>query len=667
MLMDESPVITVLLVEDDEDDYIITRHLLAESRTIRFQLVWADCFAKALTQLRNAQPDVVLLDLSLPDSDGWKTLVHMLREAVRLPVILLTGNRDEALGVKAVQEGAQDYLFKGYLDCESLTRAIRYAIERKRAELAFKEYQDHLEEMVQERTAELRRANRELTEQIQHRIRIEREIEDSRNYLDAIISGSHDGIGLVDEAGCFEFGNAALIDTLGWPREELIGQSFIKVIPEDLHMFILERWAEVQRGEGLPYEVDTIGQDGERHSLLVSHQRITVGAHPKYCVVTKDITARKRSEIELRRAIEQLKAHDKAKTQFVSNVSHELKTPLASMTYAIDNMLKGIVGDMPERQQAYIDMLRADAERLGRAIGDILDMSRLESNTLMLERVTLPFGPFVRHVADALRLQAEENRLTLRVSVDGIGGFVSCDPQKMERVIMNVIRNAVKFTPEEGAIEVAVMRAPDVADTLLLTVTDSGIGIPEEHLEHVTERYFRVGEYVDGTGLGLAIAKEIVVLHGGALTLRSPAPGCDGGTQVCITLPVSAPPVILVVDDCEAVLDLLRAQLGGAGYAVVTCASPAAAFERLADVQPGLILTDMVMPEMDGVKVIATIRASHKWRRIPLVAITGVELDCTKREILEGFNIPTLMKPWDREELLRFVENAVVGNRALVR
>ncbi len=661
MLTDDTPVIAVLLVEDDEDDYVITRHLLSESKTIRFQLDWAESFSKAEAGLAERPPDVVLLDLTLPDSHGWKTLVRMLRAAPRLPVILLTGSRDEALGVKAVQEGAQDYLFKGYLDCEGLTRAIRYAIERKRAELAFKEYQEHLEEMVQERTTELRRANQELTEQIQHRIRIERDIEDSRNYLQAIVAGSHDGIALVDEHGCFEFGNDAFTETLGWPRDELIGQHVTKVFPDNILTSVPLPWSEEQPDEGSSRETDVVAKDGQRRSLLVSHRLITVDSHPKYCVAMKDITARKRAETELRRAIEQLKAHDKAKTQFVSNVSHELKTPLASMTYAIDNMLKGIVGEVSERLRAYLHMLRSDAERLGRAIGDILDMSRLEANALALDRVVLPFGRFVRHIVDALRLQAEEKRQELRVAIDGCGGFVDCDPQKMERVVMNIIRNAVKFTPEQGVIEVAVARADGGA--LMLSVTDTGIGIPLEHLDHVTERYFRVGEYVDGTGLGLAIAKEIVVLHGGTLTLRSPPPGRDRGTQVDVALPAVDAPTIMTVDGSADVRDILSRQLGGVGYRVVPCASASEALERIAHEAPSLIMTDLVMSGMSGVEVIAAIRSNHDWRRIPMVAMTGAELDRARREILEGLNIPALVKPWSLDALIECVENSVVGDR----
>ena len=123
---------------------------------------------------------------------------------------------------------------------------------------------------------------------------------DLKNYLDTIIQTSHDGIFVVDSEGRFEFGNDAFFRILGWPKEELLGHDFIKVVPPDLHEFILERWEEVQAGKGAPYEVDIVQKDGARRSLLVSHRHMTIAAQRKYCVIAKDITDRRRAEEALR-------------------------------------------------------------------------------------------------------------------------------------------------------------------------------------------------------------------------------------------------------------------------------------------------------------------------------------------------------------------------------
>jgi signal transduction histidine kinase len=513
--------INVLLVEDDEYDVVITRHLLSQAGTQNFHVQAAGRLSKAFELIANTPPDVILLDISLPDSQGKQTLEQTLQQAKQIPVILLTGSSDEALGIQAVQDGAQDYLLKGHIDRDRLARAIHYAIERKRSELELKAYRDHLEDMVNEQTKELREANA------------------------------------------------------------------------------------------------------------------------------------------------QLQANDRARTEFVSNVSHELKTPLASMNYAINNLLKGIAGPLPERVITYIEMLNEDAQRLGNTIGDILDLSRIEAHSLQLDRVRIPLSRLVQRTVDSLLLQASENNISLNLSMNGCAAFAECDPKQIERVILNIIRNAIKFTPDNGSIDVSLATATENQNYFHISITDSGIGIKPEHIEKVTDRYFRVGEQVDGTGLGLAICKEIVELHGGSMTLSSPPQNRPHGTQVDVRLPKSTPPRVLAVNNCSLTTDLIKVQLNNHGYTVNCCQDGSEAITKIESLNPDIIITDLVMPVLDGVAMIAEIKARPAWRHIPIIAVTVGELDITKREILEGFSIPTLAKPWKQRELLDLIESSVFGMQYL--
>jgi signal transduction histidine kinase len=152
----------VLLIEDNEDDALIIRETLNEIRGTPFDLEWANRLSIGLERLNEGGVDVILLDLGLPDSQGLETLSKANDQAPEVPIVVLTGLADETLGVKAVQEGAQDYLVKGQVDGNLLVRALRYAIERKRAEEALREYSERLEEMVEERTKELRDAQEQL-------------------------------------------------------------------------------------------------------------------------------------------------------------------------------------------------------------------------------------------------------------------------------------------------------------------------------------------------------------------------------------------------------------------------------------------------------------------------------------------------------------------------
>jgi signal transduction histidine kinase len=161
MLIEDKPI-KILLIEDNPGDARLIREMLAKVRGGTFGLEYANRLSTGLERLAEGGIDVILLDLSLPDSQGFDTFVRAQAQALGVPIVVLTGLTDEALAVQAVQKGAQDYLVKGHVDGYSLTRAIRYAIERKRTEEALKEYSEQLEEIVEQRTKELRDAQEQL-------------------------------------------------------------------------------------------------------------------------------------------------------------------------------------------------------------------------------------------------------------------------------------------------------------------------------------------------------------------------------------------------------------------------------------------------------------------------------------------------------------------------
>ncbi|MBT3192171.1 MAG: response regulator [Verrucomicrobia bacterium] len=536
--------ISVLLVEDDEDDYLIMSQLLKEARQT-FCVEWRQTLGEGIASLSDNTFDVVILDLTLPDSSGWETFTTMREQAPSLPVILMTGLEDNDLAIRAVHEGAQDYLVKGSVGTDVMVRAIQYAIERKATEADLRRYQDHLEELVHIRTHELEQTNAKLT--------------------------------------------------------------------------------------------------GE-------------------------ITVRKQTEQSLRQAISQLEEHDRAKTQFVTNVSHELKTPLASMSYAVDNLLKGVMGPVPDRVRTYLEMVRDDAQRLHRTISDILDLSRLEADIMRLEQATIPYSRFVRRTLDAAALELEEREVTLQRAIPPDVGFAACDATKMERVILNVVRNAITYTDPGGTIEVSLSSPEASPEMIQLSVTDSGIGIPEAFLQKVTERYFRVGDHVDGMGLGLSIAKEIIALHGGEIAIESPPPGAEQGTRVTLSIPpASEVPTIVAVDDDSDVLSLIHEQLAADGYNVETTPDPSKAAKLLTDGKADILLIDLVMPQISGDTFIAEVKADHRLRHVPVVVLTGAELDLKTRETLERFSVPALAKPWKQEALLDTIEGAIIGKHYLAR
>ncbi|MDA0989615.1 MAG: response regulator [Verrucomicrobia bacterium] len=531
--------IRVLLVEDDEDDYLITQSLLARATGLRFNLVWCDRLEKGIRHLTDNVIDIVILDFSLPDSAGWSTFSRIRETAPHVPIVFLTGLTDEHFGVEAVKHGAQDYLLKGATDTGQLVRAIRYAIERKRWEEDLRRYQERLQDLVDDATQELLTANEQLR---------------------------------------------------------------------------------------------------------------------------REVTERRAIEGQLREAVHHLEEHNQAKSQFVSNVSHELRTPLASISHAIENLGAGVLGPLDDRVRTYVEMMAEDCQRLKSTVTDILDLTRMEANRFELNRRKLHFGRLVEQAVASLRSHLDEKNHCLELKLDGQSAFIDCDPLKMTRVIVNLVGNAIKYTPDGGLIRVILHPDAEQPGWDVLNVIDNGIGIAPHHIDRVTERFFRVGEQVSGTGLGLALSKDLVDMHGGHLKMFSPPPGETYGTQVSVYLPVADPLRVVVVDDDPVIREILEHSLRRYGCTPICLGTAQEGLDALrADPSPDMLITDIVLPDMDGFELIAHVKGDAHLRGLPILAITGHLLDGERQEFLDGFGIGCLMKPWGYADFIRHLELVTIG------
>ncbi len=408
-------------------------------------------------------------------------------------------------------------------------------------------------------------------------------------------------------------------------------------------------------------EGNCVRRDQSTFPSEVAVNRLDFDPEGRLCFFVRDISVRKRAQEALEEAISRLEAHDRARSQFVSNVSHELRTPLTSMIYAVNNMLRGVVGTLSERQQHYLEMLQGDCQRLLGTVNDILDLRKLESQQLTLARTCVPFGRLVERSTESLRVQAEQKSLSLVIDVRKGCWFVDCDTQKIERVLLNVVGNAIKFTPGGGEVHVSLADDPERIGHVVLTVADTGIGIPPEALPRVTERYFTVGDQPSGSGLGLAISREIVELHDGHFEIVSPVPGTEGGAQVSISMSLAEAPSVLVADDDESVVKSLSAQIGACGFRVAAVGSGEEAYAAIKADPPDAIVLDLVLPDMDGTELIMRLKTEGPLARIPIIVITGAHINRAKAGILRNFGIPAVPKPWEADDLIEKVEGAFFG------
>ncbi|MFH1476874.1 MAG: ATP-binding protein [Verrucomicrobiota bacterium] len=384
----------------------------------------------------------------------------------------------------------------------------------------------------------------------------------------------------------------------------------------------------------------------------IAVNEIEMGGQKTMCFFIRDISMRKHAE-------HKLKEYDQHRTQFISNVSHELRVPLTSMIYAITNMLNGAAGELSPEGVRYLHSLEAGSKRMLMTINGILDMTKLENNMLSLNKKKVPLARFVRSSLTWLALRAEQQSLEFRMNTSGCNSFLDCDPEKMERVLMNIVDNAIKFTPAGGRVEVTVRNADD--GQVLITVEDNGEGISSEDLPKVTTRYFRGGEQVHGSGLGLSISKEIIELHQGRLTIESPPPGKEKGARATITLPATPGPLILIVDDEEEVRKMLSTLLQTGNYRTLTASNAEEALLSLSNNPVELIILDLLLPTMTGFQLANILRQNSAWRALPVIAITGLALESEQKNILDQYEVPVLSKPFKPEELTDRIEKSFLS------
>lgn len=493
--------------------------------------------------------------------------------------------------------------------------------------------------------------------------RLSREDSHGSGYV-RLLESIYDAVLITGPKGrILDFSNRAM-DFFLCDGSELSGVNIIDLISGADAGLLEEIGTNLQHQRYTLIEAHCIRRDRSMFAAEVAVNRIDLDERGQLCFLVRDITVRKQAQEALEDAVERLEEHDRARSQFVSNVSHELRTPLTSMLYAVANMLRGVAGPVPAPLLRYIEMLDGDCHRLLGTVNDILDLRKMDNRTLTLAKTRVSFRRIVQRSVQSFQDQAEQKGLALRSDSDSSHVFVECDVQKMERVVMNLVGNAIKFTPDSGSVEVDVtMDASE--EFVVLRVRDSGMGIPEDAVARVTERYFTVGEQPSGSGLGLAICKEIAELHEGQLEIDSPPEGRENGTEVRVSLPRALPPTVLVVEDDADVREVLVTQISAQGYRVIEAENGVDAIACVQDDPPDLITLDLALPEMDGTELILRLKGDKKTVRIPIIVVTGAHVGSSKAKVLHSFGISAMRKPWKERVLLDRIEGAFLGTAAI--
>jgi signal transduction histidine kinase len=690
--------LSLLVVDDDAVDRAAVRRAL-RSTDLDAEVAEASDAPEALEALRRGGYDCALLDFRLPRADGLSVLHAARAEGLATPIVVLTGQGDEALAVAIMKAGALDYVAKGDLTPERLRQSVVQAVRVRRAELAA--------------AAERRRIVR--LHALMAALATTRTV--------AEVSGAvlTEGLAAFDAAR----GVVALLAE-GGTALDVAG---LEGYPED----VVARWRRIPLSPDLPLANAVLTRDpqffesraafGERHPQRMAsrldesealaalplvagrvlgcvglsydrampfgeRERTDLLAFARVCAQALERAQLfELAQLERRRAEEASRAKD----EFLAVVSHELRTPLNAILGWSRLLRAG--GLDPARVGQAIEVIDRNAEAQAQLIEDLLDISRITSGKLRIQLRPVDLGEVVEAALDVVRPSAEVKGIRLQATVDASAGPLVGDPDRLQQVVWNFLTNAVKFTPKGGRVWVRVRPVDSYVE---IEVGDDGAGIAPSFLPHVFER-FRQAEggasrSHGGLGLGLAIVKSLVELHGGTVEARSDGPG-KGATFVA-RLPVAPlrvgdagrPAVhprargeapgfarpsqlagarVLVVEDDPDGRELIATVLAQCGAEVTTAGSAAEAFELIMESRFDALVSDIGMPGEDGYVLIRRVRAmAGEGGRTPAVALTAFARSEDRTHALAaGFDLH-VAKPVEPAELVLVLARLVERGRA---
>lgn len=637
----------ILLIEDNPGDAHLVEIYL-KSSSIKHELYKAESFFEGMETLANHDIDIVILDLSLPDISGFKTLSRYMEKYPRVPVIVMTGMNNEIIGNQAIKAGAQDFLVKEQFDGKLLGRSIRYSLQRFKTQLKLEETAKNLS------------------------------ISEQRN---------------IEAQEMAKFGNWEMdivSSAMKWTDEvyRIFGfqpNSIQPTLSDYLEYVHIE-----DRGKVEDF-FDDVVKDGQLHK--VEHRIVISGRNFKYVALQakvnfdnitqkillvggiQDITERKLSEkLIIEKNISSKTS--KMKEEALMEMSFHIRTPMSSVVnllYLLENTTATL------QQRELLDGLKTSVDDLSIMINNMLNFSVLASEEVKIEEEEFNIQDFFRSLEKVVRIKADSSLLDLNFNIDPkLPIKLISDPKKINQILYNLLDNALKYTEEEGSLNINVGTS-NIADNTLdlnISVIDTGKGMSAKKLEELLsaekllEVYTDDKEVVKKPELGIAIASKLSRILGGELTITSKE---GKGSTFSVSLPVKiakqvrrrisekpeAPVSILLVEDhflnqiaTKKVLttwsDLVTVDIAENGLVGV---------QKYREHGYDLILMDIQMPVMNGLESAQKIREQSD---VPIIALTA---NASKQEQDKAFEIGIndyLAKPFKPQDLHHKIMTALV-------
>jgi len=609
----------ILLVEDNPGDADLIQEMLPAGDDSEFAVHCVSRLADAVSHLRERETDLALLDLDLPDSNGIETVRIARQAAPTLPIVVLTGNQDEQIGIAAVQGGAQDFLIKGQTQRNHLARVIRYAVER------------HLsEEQVRESERFLRSALDALSAHIAIIDATGRVLTTNKAWKEFSEKFGHHALRCRENTDCFAAQKT-------FPFENSKDAGYAAAFTCGIHA-VLDAEKDLFEME-YPLNCGKLGK-------FWFHGRITPfpgGGERRVVVAHENITERRKAVEEKMRLAAQLRHSYKMEA---------IGTLAGGIAHDFNNILSSVIG--------FTELCLLDVNKGGLLESNMLEVYRAGMRARDLVRQILTFARKDENLVQPTQVSTiakEASKLIrsiipasidIRLQVDS-EALVLADPTQIHQIFMNLFTNSAQAMETDGGqltIHIKQTRLDRYLDSmhkrfipgefLKISIADTGLGIEPENLDKIFDPYFTTKGRGEGTGLGLSVVHGIVQACNGEIEVESEP--CHGTTFI-IYLPIFAQEAatttdmpcrlplgterILFIDDERPIAEMSRQRLSLLGYRVTVVNSSLEALERLAagPEEFDLIITDMTMPRMSGDRL--AIEAKKLSPRVPVILCTG--------------------------------------------
>ena len=491
-----------------------------------------------------------------------------------------------------------------------------------------------------------------------------------------------------------------MLSLYGIPSEEFSGKYedwLQRLHPDDLDWVQQAERQAYQGARDCRAEFRIIRPDGTIRFIesYAFNQYNAQGEILKTIGLNLDITDRKQAEAQLQRINEELIKATRLKDEFLANMSHELRTPLNAILGMTEILQEEIFGDLNDRQMQSLHTIEKSSNHLLELINDILDVAKIEAGQIKLSCQPSNIEALCQSSLVFIKQQAFSKNIQLESEIPANLPTINLDERRIRQVLINLLNNAVKFTPNGGKITLKVSyikvlgnKNNEIAkggayDTLEISIVDTGIGIPPDQIKRLFQPFVQVESALnrnyEGSGLGLVLVKRLVELHGGEVRLTSElgvgscftialpiSPFCDLSIEPEPTLPsntevieveTDSTPVILLAEDNEANITMFAEYLSLKGYRLVIAHNGQMAIDLAQQTHPDLILMDIQMPEMDGLEAIQRIRQIPELADTPIIALTALAMAGDRDRCIEVGANDYLSKPVSLKQLVKKIND----------